>query len=136
MSCVNVQTYLFFDRCCQQAIELYKEAMQAEVLHLSRFADAPEALRASDREDLVFHSTLRIGDTLLNVSDDPLRERGAFGGFAFLVHLDSPLALDAAVEALAKGGNIDLQAQKVFWAERYAIVTDRFGVTWKLQFSG
>ncbi len=132
---MNVQTYLFFDGCCQQAIDLYKAAIGAELLHLTRFSDAPAALRAPKRDHLVFHATLRIGDTLLNLSDDPMQDKGAFGGFVLLLHLDSPDAVDSAAELLGRGGQIDMAAQEVFWAKRYAIVTDPFGVTWKLQFS-
>lgn len=133
---VNVQTYLFFDGCCQQAIELYKEALNVEVVHLSRFSDAPEPLRSIAPPECVFHATLRIGDTLLNLSDDPSQERGPFGGFALLVHLDMARAVDSALEALSEGGQVKMQAEAVPWATRYAIVTDQFGITWKLQFSG
>ena len=132
---MNVQTYLFFDGCCQRAIEAYVAALGAEVLHLSRFSSAPEHLRSPERDELVFHATLRIGDTLLNLSDDPQCERGAFGGFALLVHMDSPEAVDRAAAALSVGGTADMAPQTTFWGERYAIVTDGFGVVWKLQFS-
>ena len=132
---MNVQTYLFFDRCCTQAIELYGQAMNAEVLHVTRFSDAPDELKAPDRDDLVFHSTIRIGDTLLNLSDDPMKEKGVFGGFALLLHLDSSEAVDGAVEVSSEGGRVDMPAETTFWPSRYAIVTDRFGITWKLQYS-
>jgi len=131
---VNVQTYLFFDGCCREAIELYQRAMGAEVLHVMLFSDAPPELRAPERDELVFHSTIRLGETLLNMSDDPIKAKGAFGGFALLLHLDSVAAVDAAVEKLSVGGCVDMAAEATFWAKRYGIVTDRFGVTWKLQF--
>jgi PhnB protein len=132
---LNVQTYLFFDDCCREAIELYQQAMSAEVLFLSLFSEAPEALRSPERDDLVFHSTLRIGETLLNLSDDPFKEKGHFGGFALLLHLDSAESVETVAEQLCSAGHMDMPPQAVPWASRYAIVTDRFGVTWKLQYS-
>jgi len=132
---VNVQTYLFFDGCCQQAIALYTQVMQAELLHVTHFSEAPTALKAPGPDHMVFHSTLKIGDTLLNLCDDPTMERGTFGGFVLLAHLDSGDAVDTAAKLLAIDGRLDLPSQQVPWANRYAIATDRFGVTWKLQFS-
>jgi PhnB protein len=131
---VNVLTYLFFDGRCGEALELYTQAVGAEVLHITLFSDAPAELRAPERDKMVFHSTIRVGETLLNLSDDPMKEKGAFGGFALLLHLDSVEAVDTALVTLAVGGSVDMPAQATFWARRYAIVTDRFGVTWKLQF--
>jgi hypothetical protein len=43
--------------------------------------------------------------------------------------------LDSAVAILAEGGEIQVSAQPTPWADRYAIVIDRFGITWKFQFS-
>ena len=132
---MNVQTYLYFAGNCHQAIELYKLAFDAELLFLARFAEAPEPLRVPGQDDLIFHATLRIGETLLNMSDDPKVEKSAFGGFALLVHLDSGEAVDSAFELLAKDGKMVLPAQPTPWAPRYAIAEDPFGVTWKLQYS-
>lgn len=132
---MNVQTYLYFAGSCSQALEVYQRALGAKVLYLAHFSDAPEALRLPGRETLVFHATLQIGETLINLSDDPNFDKGSFGGFALLVHLDSSAAVDAAASVLAEGGAIQLDPTEVPWAYRYGIVTDRFGVTWKLQHS-
>jgi PhnB protein len=131
---VNVQTYLYYNGTCEQAIELYKRTFNAKVLYLAHFSDAPPSLRAPGREHLVWHATMQIGETLLNMSDDTMHER--FSGFSLLVHLDSREDVDSAAQELAKEGKVVLPPQKVPWAEYYGIVKDPFGVTWKLQFSG
>lgn len=132
---VNVQTYLYFAGNCTCAIELYKSALGAEVQFVARFADAPEALQVPGKEHLIFHATLIIGNTHLNMSDDPKIDESTFGGFALLVHLDTPEAVELAVERLAYHGKILVPAQQTPWAHRYAIAQDPFGITWKLQFS-
>lgn len=132
---MDVCTYLFFDGNCQEAIECYRSALGAEVQHLSTFADAPEFLRPPNRNHLIFHATLKIGSTIINLSDDPSPARSDFGGFALLVHLDSNDDVDRVFEALAREGKISLVPDSTMWANRYAIVTDKFGVLWKLQHS-
>lgn len=132
---MNVQTYLFFDETCLSAIELYQRAFNAVLVHITTYQDAPVPLQMSGKEHLVFHSTLRIGETLLNMSDDPAKENGEFGGFALLAHLDSVESVDLAFQVLASHGHVKLPPQSTFWATRYAVIADEFGVTWKLQFS-
>jgi PhnB protein len=132
---MDVCTYLFFNGECQSAIDLYVQALGAELLHLSRFADTSNFLHSADQAGMVFHATLRIGSTLINLSDDPQKERGVFGGFALLLHLDREEDVDRIAAGLAKGGRTNLVPQKTTWANRYCIVIDRFGLVWKLQHS-
>jgi PhnB protein len=132
---MNVHTYLFFNGDCRSAIELYEQALGAVVEHLTLFSQAPEPLRAPERDNLVFHATLLVGETRLNLADDPKGTYGAFGGFSLLIHLDSADDVDSAVDKLSVAGTVVMPPLATFWAERYAIVKDRFGITWKLQFS-
>jgi PhnB protein len=132
---VDVCTYLFFDGDCQEAIDLYVRVLGAELLHLSRFDEAPEFLRPPNGGHLVFHATLKIGSTILNLNDDPTKERGDFGGFALLIHLDREEDVDRLSQGLTQEGRVDLAPVKTMWARRYAVVKDRFGVVWKLQCS-
>ena len=39
-------------------------------------------------------------------------------------------------EALASGGQVRLPLEKTFWAERFGMVTDRFGVPWIVNCEG
>jgi PhnB protein len=133
---MNVQTYLFFDGRCEEALDFYRRALDAEVLYLMRYKEGPQSLIPPDGEEKVFHATMRIGETLMNLSDDLRGERGSFGGFALLVHLDSDEKAEQVFEALLSGGRMELAMDTTFWASRYGIVTDRFGVTWKVQSGG
>ena len=115
------------------AIGIYKQAFEAEVVYLTRFADAPGRLRTPGSEDLIFHATVKFGGTLLNMADDPLEEKISFGGFTLLVHVDSEIAFDRACRVLGDAGTFIWGPTETPWAHRYAVVKDEFGVTWKLQ---
>jgi PhnB protein len=132
---MDVCTYLFFEGNCQEAIDLYITAFEAQAQHLSRFDEAPEPIRPINGTHLIFHATLKIGSTTINLSDDPSKERGTFGGFALLVHLDREEDVDRIFQSLAQQGSITLAPVKTTWARKYAVVCDKFGVVWKLQCS-
>ena len=132
---VNIQTYLHFPSKCELAIEKYKEAFGAEVIYLSHFSEAPGEFSSSEFDNLVFHATVKVGETVLNMADDPLKEKSSFGGFTLLVHFDSESAFEQACALLGDAGSFIWGPTQTPWAQNYAVVKDEFGVTWKLQHS-
>ena len=61
-----VQPYLFFDGRCDEAIDFYRKALDAEVTTLLRFKDSPEppqpGMCPPGSDDKVMHANLRIGE--------------------------------------------------------------------------
>src|SRR5262249_12065696 len=108
-------------------------AFRARVEFLMRFEQGPKELTPPGWGQKIFHATMRIGDTLVNLADDASPDRAAHSGFAMLVHADSDADARAMFSALEKDGRIVVPLTKTFWAALYGIVTDRFGVTWKIQ---
>jgi len=130
---MNAQTYLFFNGRCEEALTFYADAVDAAVLYLMRYKDGPPELILPGGEELIFHSTLRLGDTLLNLSDDMKAERGSFGGFAILLHADSDDEAERFYAGLTEGGTVQMAMTSVPWASKYGIVEDKFGIVWKVQ---
>jgi PhnB protein len=67
-----VQPYLFFDGRCEEAIEFYRKAVDAQVEMLMRFKDNPDPQPGSmppGAENKVMHVSMRIGDTSVMASD-------------------------------------------------------------------
>jgi PhnB protein len=130
---MNAQTYLFFPGRCEEALNFYSDAVDAEVLYLMRYKEGPPELIPPSGEELIFHSTLRLGDTLVNLSDDMKPERAAFASFAILLHADSDDDAERFFAGLTDGGTVQMAMTSVPWASRYGIVEDKFGIVWKVQ---
>ncbi len=130
---MNLQTYLFFGGDCEEAIEFYREVFGAELTYLMRFREGPAELISPGAEEKIFHATLKFGDTNVNMSDTHAGGRTEFGGFALLAHLDDVANAERVFSALASCGEVRMPLQQTFWAARYGIVKDRFGITWKIQ---
>ena len=130
---MNIALYLFFKGCCDEAIEFYRDCLDAEVLFLMRYKEGPTHLIPTGAEEQVFHATVKFGETVLNMSDLPAEEASDFAGFALLTHIESVERAEVAFDALSQGGHIKMPLDEVPWARIYGIVVDRFGVTWKIQ---
>ena len=65
-----IEPYLFFEGHCDEAIEFYSKALDAEVTSLMRYKENPEpANNPAGAEDKVMHAVFRIGDSTIMVSD-------------------------------------------------------------------
>jgi len=133
---VNAQTYLYFAGNAARALERYSAALGAEVLFVMRYKDGPREFAPPGGSEQIYHATLGVGDTLINLSDDPRSERGTFGGFALLLHADSEAEADRLFARLSDQGTVQLAMMTVPWASRYGIVKDEFGIVWKIQAGG
>jgi PhnB protein len=129
----SVNPYLFFTGRCEEAIEFYRDVFGAEVAYLMRFKEGPTELVPFGGEEKIFHATLKFGDTNVNMSDTVGAERLDFGGFALLAHLEDIEQAENVFSALASEGDTQMPLQQTFWATRYGIVKDKFGITWKTQ---
>ncbi|MGA9991018.1 MAG: VOC family protein [Thiobacillaceae bacterium] len=137
---MQVQPYLFFDGHCEEAVNFYRSALGAEVTMLMRFKDSPESAEpgmvppgAEDKamhQDKVMHMTFRIGDTTLMASDGRRLGQPNFNGFSLSLTAADDAEADRLFAALAVGGQVQMPMSKTFYASRFGMVADRFGVSW------
>ena len=131
---MQVQPYLFFDGRCEEALEYYKKALGASVQMLMRFDESPEppppdkVAPGSGRK--IMHASFTIGDTEVMASDGEAKGRPEFRGFSLSLRTRSEAEADRVFGALADGGQVQLPLTKTFFAPKFGMVADRFGVAW------
>jgi PhnB protein len=131
---MQVQPYLFFDGRCEEAVEFYKKALGAKVEMLMRFKDSPEppqpGMHPPGSENKVLHASLRIGDTTVMASDGHCKGKPSFQGFSLSVTAANDGEAERLFAALGNGGQVQMPLTKTFFASRFGMVADRFGVSW------
>jgi PhnB protein len=128
---MQVQPYLFFDGRCDEAIAFYRSALGAEVNMLMRFKEAPDPTMVSPGSaEKVMHANLRIGDTSILLSDGHCTGQPNFQGFSMTISASSDAEADRLFAALSDGGTVTMPLDKTFFASRFGMLTDRFGVGW------
>jgi PhnB protein len=132
---MQVQPYLFFDGRCEEAIAFYRGALGAEVTMLMRFKDSPEPQQCPvppGAEDKVMHASLRIGETTVMASDGRCEGRPSFQGFSLSLSVPDEAEAERLFGALADGGQVQMPLTRTFFASRFGMVADRFGVSWMI----
>ncbi len=130
---MQVQSYLFFNGRCEEALEFYRRSLGAEVTMLMRFKESPEpAMHPPGTEDKIMHSSFRIGQTTVMASDGRCEGKTAFEGFALSLDPKSEAEAQRLFAALADGGKVQMPLTKTFFSPSFGMVADRFGVGWMI----
>jgi PhnB protein len=80
----------------------------------------------------VMHTSLRIGDTTVMASDGRCQGQPNFQGFALSLTAPNDAEADRWFAALGDGGQVQMPMSKTFFASRFGMVADRFGVSWMI----
>jgi PhnB protein len=122
-----------FDGRGEEAIEFYKKAIGATVEMLMRFKDAPEqAMCAPGADNKVMHACIRVGDSAIMLSDGRNTGHPEFKGISLSLNAKDEAGADKLFNALQEGGQVQMPLDKTFFAKRFGMVADKFGVSWMI----
>ena len=134
---MQVQSYLFFDGRCEEALEFYRKAVGAQVTMLMRFKESPDPIPADKvppgSDDKVMHASFNIGETMLMASDGYAKGQPTFKGFALSLNAADEAEARRLFGALSEGGQVQMPLGKTFWSPAFGMLEDRFGISWMVQ---
>lgn len=136
----KVSTYLNFSRNTEEAFLFYRSVFGGEFEGgISRFSSVPpmDAAPPMPEEDknLVMHVCLPIFDGAHRLMGTDAPESMGFtvnAGNNVYINLepDTRAETQRLFQALADGGQVEMELQDMFWGDYYGSLTDQFGIRW------
>lgn len=120
-------------RGCVQVLRTVLERQDYLHAHLGRLAHGRG--RAPEWSGKIVHATLVIGNTRLQGSDPAPGSYESPRGFDITLNPSEGDAERLFTE-LAAGGTVRMPVQETFWAVRFGVLTDRFGIPWAINCHG
>jgi PhnB protein len=128
---MKLNTYIYFNGQCAEALKFYEKCLDAKIAIMMTYAGSPaEGHVPPDFVNKVLHARLEIGDQVLMASDAPPGHYKTPGGFSVAVHVNDTALAERTFNALADGGQITMPLAETFWAVRFGMLIDRFGIPW------
>ncbi|BAN25730.1 VOC family protein [Caballeronia insecticola] len=139
---MQVQPYLFFEGRCEEAITFYRENLGAQVVMMMRFKDNPDAGKQggseaasgcslpAGSEEKIMHVAFTVGESMLMGSDGMCSGKPEFKGVSLSLTASDEQQAEKYFGALSNGGQVQMPMTQTFFAKRFGMVTDKFGVTW------
>ena len=130
---MKIHAYLMFDGQCEAAFNFYAQTLDG-TLQLMRYAESPDAKDIPPEfQQRVMHVCLTVGNQLLMASDTlPQSPYEGIKGCSISLQVDNVPEAERLYAALSAQGSVQMELQQTFWATRFAMLTDRFGVSWMI----
>jgi PhnB protein len=127
---MTLDIYLNYRGTCEQAFRFYEQHLGGRITGLVRHAEQPNPALPADWTEKVLHARIEIGGTVLMGADVPHSEpmRSAY----LSLTLDSESEAERVYGLLTDGGEIFMKMAQTPFANRFAMLRDRFGTSWML----
>ena len=130
---MQMNPYLSFRGDCEAAFTFYADCFGGELGEIFRYGGSPMASDVpADWANKVMHTTLTVGGQVMMGGDVAPERYEAPKGFSMSLHMKDPAVADRVFEQLAKDGNVVVPLAQTFWAARFGMVVDRFGISWMI----
>ncbi len=136
MNQTSIIPYLFFGGHCEEALEFYKKAVDADVGMMMRFKDSPEkpppGTVPEDFDNKIMHTSFRIGNTIIMASDgcETGDKDSGFSGFSLSIVPTDKEDATRMFDALSEGGTVTMPLGETFFSPCFGMLKDRYGLEW------
>jgi PhnB protein len=130
---MQLNPHLSFSGQCEEAFKFYEQSIGGKIEFIMTYGDSPVAAQAPPGwAEKVMHATIRVAGQTLMGGDAPPDHFQKPQGFALAISLNDAAEAERMFNQLAEGGSVQMRLEKTFWAERFGMLTDRFGVPWMI----
>lgn len=136
---ITVNPYLYFNGNCEEAFNFYKSIFETDFVYLGRYKEVPQTDKHffHELENKIMHASLPISKNMVLMGSDnteAYKETFSNSKFSLSITTDKKEEADKLFQKLSKDGVIKLAMNSTFWGSYYGIVTDKFGINWKISF--
>ncbi len=131
---MQIVNYLGFHGTCKEAFTFYEKCLGGQIVAMMGYEDMPSTEEISPEwKGRIVHARLIIGSAVLMGGDaPPSHPLTPAEGFCVSIMADSSEEAERFFAALADGGKIDMPIAETFWAHRFGMLTDKFGIPWMI----
>jgi len=117
---------------CKEALDYYQKVFGGEIKN-TQTGDGMEMFKG--HEGKYIHSELHINENCVIFFADVFNPLVKGENIWTMLDMTSEEEINSIFETLSKDGEIKMELQDTFWNARFAVVKDKNGLTWELNFS-
>jgi PhnB protein len=127
---MKLDFYVNYRGTCEEAFRFYEQHLGGRIIGISHHRNMPNPNLPKEWQDKVVHAQIEIAGSVLMGADipnaDPMRS-------AYLsLTVDTEEEADRIYGLLTDGGEIFMKMEKMPFANRFAMLRDKFGTSWML----
>ena len=128
---MQINPYLIFDGNCEAAFKFYERALGGKIEAMMTHVGTPaEQHVPAEWRDKILHARLTVNGQTLMASDALPGHYEAPKGFSVSLQIKDPEEAERVFRALEEKGKVTMPFEKTFWATRFGMLVDQFGIPW------
>jgi len=134
---MKMSPHLSFKGQCEEAFRFYEQCLGGQTGAIFRYAGSPLAAQVpADWQDKVMHGSMTLGEQVLMGADVAPDHYEEPKGFSLSLQLKNTADAERIFRDLAADGRIVVPLENTFWAARFGMLIDRFGIPWLINCEG
>lgn len=129
---MKLYTYLNYGGNCRQAFEFYVEHLGGKITEVTTHGELGDPNTPPELKDAIVHARMELGETILLGADVPPARFQPMRSAYLTLMADSSTEAERIYDLLKEGGQIFMPMEETFFAQRFAMLRDRFGTSWML----
>ena len=130
---MSVSPHLHFKGNCGEAFAFYADTFGGTIEMAMTYGDAPGGEHSPpESRNQIIHARVNLNGQLLMGCDAPPERYQAPQGFNVIAQVRDVTDAERIFNALARDGQVLMPFQETFWAHRFGMCTDRFGIPWMI----
>lgn len=128
-SLIKLDIYINYPGHCEKAFQFYEQHLGGKIAMMMPHEQPPPNF-PKEWKNPVLHAIMELGGTIIRGADVPGAEpmRSAY----LTLRLDKPEEAENIYNLLSEDGQIFMKMEKTFFANRFAMLRDKFGTSWML----
>jgi len=130
---MQLNPYLHFNGQCEAAFKFYEKCLDGKIEAMIAHTGTPaEQHVPPEWRDKIMHARLVVGGEVLMGMDATPDRYTAPKGFSVSLQLKDAAEAERIFNALSENGKVSMPLQQTFWAARFGMLVDRFGIPWMI----
>lgn len=126
---VKLDIYVNYPGHCEEAFLFYEKHLGGKITMMTVHQQPPPGF-PKEWTKPILHAIVEIGGILLRGADIPNAE--PMRSVYLTLRFDTPEKAERVYDLLSSDGEIFMKMEKTFFANRFAMLRDRFGTSWML----
>jgi PhnB protein len=130
---MQLSPHLNFNGNCETAFKFYEKCLGAKITFMMPYEGSPLANEVpAEWRGKILHASLQVGDALILGADAPPGRYEKPQGFSVTLSPKDPAEAERIFVGLSDGGRVTMPMQETFWAARFGMLVDQFGIPWMI----
>lgn len=130
---MKLHPYLSFNGQCETAFKFYEQCLGGQIEGMMRWGESPMVEQvAPEWHNKIMHAQLTVGEQELMGADSLPRHFEEPKGFSVLIYVEDLAKAEQVFQSMAENGTVKMPIQETFWAARFGMLVDQFGIPWMI----